>query len=393
MKILSLCCGAGGIDEGLKQAGFKTTLAVDYDPKRPTYSKTCLKTINANHPDTETLWGNILDYEKSFGKYDMVVGGVPCPEFSNAKTDKTYDDTLVKCFWRIVNNTGARYWLLENVPGIIKVCKLRNFLINCADYGTPQKRIRRFYTNLERPSKSHMENPQMDLFGIQKKKWVSVREALGLKGLMVDSKFQHWKRPKSGYYSTDNPIKTIDTQPQEIFIEDRKTTFGEKYKKADGEFRKYPITEPSFTVVTDHRIWITKNGFDGQNGKELSKSVDEPSPTILTGDDFKLTNYKLYSKKYVEEKNQSYDSRNYFHEADSPARTILSKDLGVTPNMMVADSNYARKLTNEEYAILQGFPKDYIFEGTKTEVKRQIGNAVPAQPVKALFSQLHKILN
>jgi len=151
-KILSLCCGAGGLDQGLKEAGLETTLAVDYDPKRPKYSRDCLETIKLNHPNTETLWGNILEHEDSFGKQDIVVGGVPCPEFSNAKLDKTYDDTLVKCFWRIVEKTHAKYWLLENVPGIIKVCKLRNFLINCADYGTPQKRIRRFYTNLPRPN-------------------------------------------------------------------------------------------------------------------------------------------------------------------------------------------------------------------------------------------------
>ncbi len=148
-----------GIDDALHQIDMPVSVAVDCDPERPEYSKDCLNTIKLNHPDTETVHQNILDFENCCSDADIVVGGVPCPEFSNAKTDKTYDDTLVKCFWRIIEKTGAKWWLLENVPGIIKVCKKRNFLINCADYGTPQKRIRRFYTNLPVPEKTHLKNP------------------------------------------------------------------------------------------------------------------------------------------------------------------------------------------------------------------------------------------
>jgi len=317
-RILSLCCGAGGLDQGLKEVGLETTLAVDYDPKRLKYSQDCLETIKLNHPNTETLWGNILDHEDSFGRYDIVVGGVPCPEFSNAKTDKSYDDTLVKCFWRIVQKTGAKYWLLENVPGIIKVCKLRNFLINCADYGTPQKRVRRFYTNLPRPPTTHAKKARATLDG-HVEKWVSVRDALCL----------------------ENGI-----------------------------------------------FYLTKNAFDSQNGKELSKSIDEPSPTVVIGNTFELTDHKIYSTKYIQEKNKSYDARNYFHEIDNPSRTIMTKDLGLQPSMMVSDGKYVRKLTLKECATLQGFPKDYKFFGGKTSRRRQIGNAVPSQPIKALFSVL-----
>ena len=70
-------------------------IAIDGDPKNPSYSKDCLETIKLNHSNVETIHANILDVENSLGSTDIAEGGVPCPEFSNAKTDKTYDDTLL----------------------------------------------------------------------------------------------------------------------------------------------------------------------------------------------------------------------------------------------------------------------------------------------------------
>lgn len=307
MNILSICSGGGGIDEGIKQTGFQTKLAIDRDPKDVKYSKDCKKTFELNHPDTEFIVGDILEHEDSFGRFDVVVGGVPCPDFSSANAKRTFDDTLVKCFWRIVKKTKVKYWMMENVPDVIQVCKNRNYLINCADYGTPQIRKRRLFTNLKKPDFTHAPEAYVDLMGVSVKKWVSVEEALGLKGIMIDKKFGHWKRDKSGSYSTQNPLRTIDTQPQEIFVQDRKTTFG------DG-WRTRKAINPCFTLLSDSRAWlVSKIGFDGE---------------------------------------------------------------------------FVRKLTNDETKIIQGFPKDYRFHGGKTSVKKQIGNAMPPQPIKAFFEQL-----
>ncbi len=66
----------------------------------------------------------------------------------------------------------------------------------------------------------------------------------------------------------------------------------------------------------------------------------------------------------------------------------MTKDRGFQGEELVSDGIYARKLTLEECAILQGFRKDYKFFGNKTSIRRQIGNAVPSQPVMALFRQL-----
>lgn len=51
-----------------------------------------------------------------------------------------------------------------------------------------------------------------------------------------------------------------------------------------------------------------------------------------------------------------------------------------------------RDFTLREYACLQGFPKSHAFYGTRTEIKRQIGNAFPSNTVEVLYKHLHKWL-
>lgn len=70
---------------------------------------------------------------------------------------------------------------------------------------------------------------------------------------------------------------------------------------------------------------------------------------------------------------------------DEPAKTIIAAGGGGTWGYHYPEP---RPLTNRERARLQSFPDDFVFKGSVTEVRRQIGNAVPPEGVRAVARRL-----
>ena len=68
-----------------------------------------------------------------------------------------------------------------------------------------------------------------------------------------------------------------------------------------------------------------------------------------------------------------------------PAKTIIAAGGGGTWGYHYPDP---RPLTNRERARLQSFPDTFEFKGNITEVRRQIGNAVPPEGVRSLARRL-----
>lgn len=151
---VSLFCGAGGLDIGLEQAGFKTIWANDYDH---------------NACETHRLWSSAKVVEGDIGKVDfdeipnadLISGGFPCQGFSLAGPRKLDDsrNVLYRYFVKIVERKQPAIFLAENVKGLltlgngkIKEAILNDFeskgyhvslnLVNAADYGVPQDRHR-----------------------------------------------------------------------------------------------------------------------------------------------------------------------------------------------------------------------------------------------------------
>ena len=100
--VLSVCSGIGLLDRAFKEAGFCVVSAGDI--------------ILGNHYD-------IRDFAAPKGKFDGVIGGTPCPDFSSLKRDRpvleeSYGYEMILEFKRIVEECDPSWYLLENVSGV-----------------------------------------------------------------------------------------------------------------------------------------------------------------------------------------------------------------------------------------------------------------------------------
>ncbi|WP_410953422.1 DNA cytosine methyltransferase [Pseudomonas sp. S1(2024)] len=129
-KLVSLFCGAGGLDLGFSQAGFDVCFAADYD-------KAAVESYNNNHPGRLGHVIDLLDttpqalYEKVrsvCGDESVlagIIGGPPCQGFSRGNVARSQDDPRNKLVFRyaeIVNlfsiEFGIKFFVFENVPEI-----------------------------------------------------------------------------------------------------------------------------------------------------------------------------------------------------------------------------------------------------------------------------------
>lgn len=197
---VDLFSGAGGLSEGLKNAGFDVRLAVDSDY----YS--CL-VYGENHrvppicKDIQEIKRfeyllKAVDLKKR--EVDLIAGGPPCQGFSIAnkitRSEDNEKNKLVMEFVRIVKEIHPPAFIMENVTGLMSISEgsfinevisdfedagytLSKEALNAADYGVPQMRNRIFIVGMQHgryvfPMPSHGPKSK------NKKPIVSVRNAI-----------------------------------------------------------------------------------------------------------------------------------------------------------------------------------------------------------------------
>ena len=208
---VDLFCGAGGLSHGLEMAGIKILLAND------NFKQACT-TYRNNHPGTLLIDGDINDentrakiFKSLNGKeIDLICGGPPCQGVS-VEVEYLFDDprnSLFKMFVEIVKSINPKYFLMENVEGLLTLNEgrtynsivqyfeeigydVKGYKLLAAEYGVPQKRNRVFIygilkeinispTQLLPERYFEEEDNQMRLLKKDRKKqrFVSVKEAL-----------------------------------------------------------------------------------------------------------------------------------------------------------------------------------------------------------------------
>ena len=159
IEAVDLFCGVGGLSCGLLAAGLKVVAGVDVDPA-------CAYPFVANHPgarfllqDVRTLQAEQLQSLWSPGAIRLLAGCAPCQPFSSYSRGSAEDHQkwgMLFEFARLVRQTQPELVTMENVPGLVGEAPFESFLtalreggyhvghslVNAADYGVPQHRLR-----------------------------------------------------------------------------------------------------------------------------------------------------------------------------------------------------------------------------------------------------------
>lgn len=160
LTAIDLFCGAGGLSQGMRQAGLRIVAGTDNDPDAcATYAR--------NFPDAVPLCGDIRDPQvrdqitEMAAGVDVVVGGPPCQAFSQMRNHtRLIDDprnSLYREFVRTVSAAKPAAFLMENVPGLAQMgikqqvvddlslggeYEVSAQLVDAANFGVPQTRKR-----------------------------------------------------------------------------------------------------------------------------------------------------------------------------------------------------------------------------------------------------------
>lgn len=151
---VSLFCGAGGLDLGFEQSGFRTLWANDFD-------KDACKT-HQNWSKAKVVCGDVSKIDvNDIPSSDIILGGFPCQGFSLSGPRKIDDsrNILYKHYVRIVKEKKPKIFVGENVKGLLTMADGQIFeaikedfsdcgydvysqLVNAKDFGVPQDRER-----------------------------------------------------------------------------------------------------------------------------------------------------------------------------------------------------------------------------------------------------------
>lgn len=345
--IVDLFAGCGGLTQGFVQSGrgFVPIAAVELD-------FAAAATYAANFGEHHVHPIDIADFA-DVPRADVVVGGPPCQGFSNlgAKDADDPRNKLWQEYVRVVLAANPKVFVLENVErfsrtpefgllleelehGRLKEWKWHTAgVLNAADYGVPQKR-RRTIVIASRIGPVALPVPTH-----AKHAWNTVRSAIAAVPAetngtdLPSSKTELLGRRVPGVFKMTD--LHLGRRPQPISLEryDHIPPGGGRFDLPDHLLSPCWAQKPTGTTDVMGRMrW------------------DAPSLTIRT-------------EFFKPEKGQ------YLHPQWDPADPA---------------NRVNRPITHQEAALLQTFPDRFLWCGSKTEIARQIGNAVPPRLAEAI---------
>jgi len=348
---LDLFCGCGGLSKGFELAGFDVVGGVDFNAP-------AIRTFARNFPGAKAVCCDLMKMEPAqiaaefpCKRLDVLIGGPPCQGFSTANryADEEKRDPRNKLFFQFVKFVEMyepRAILIENVRGILTMNNgyakkriysifrehgyhVNNEILNAADFGVPQRRLRNFFVMLR--------EEEFD-FGslVRVPHCPTVKEAIG--------EFYEFENNSDG-------VVVLKSPPE--------TSFQKYLRLADSSVSNHDVRYPAQKV--QDRISFVPQGGNWQ---------DVPAEMWPTN----RNNRHSSAYKRLLETDQSCtidtgnNHSNYFHPL------------------------YNRLPTVREAARLQSFPDSFVFTGNRSEQYRQVGNAVPPLLAKAIADRIKRII-
>lgn len=346
-RLVDLFAGAGGLT-----LGFTRLLGQVFVPVWANdFNAYAARTYNANFGERCTTDDILEIVEKRINeipKADVVIGGPPCQGFSllNKQRDGDPRKQLWRPYLQIVEHTGAEIFVMENVPQLLgseehgQIADVARSLgfemafakLCAADYGVPQTRWRAFIIGCKfvhpgkffPPKKTHQRPSDIntgmlfledfDVYVSRAKAWRTVRDAIG-----------DLPAPKGTEISNELP-------------------------PSDLHFGRTP------TPMSMKRYMAIPK--EGMNRFDLQKRAPELTPACWIRKTKGGTD--LFGRLWW----------------DRPAFTIRTEFFKPEKGRYLHPVQH-RPITHREAARLQTFPDSFKFLGSKIEIAKQIGNAVP----------------
>lgn len=246
-------------------------------------------------------------------------------------------------------------------------------ILNAADFGVPQTRQRAILIasrvrTAAPPVPTHAKVAEPDtLFGPGRERWVSMAQALGwTDGAAVNTRGER-KTPGGNEFSADGPSWALTEKTRSWKVVPGAGGFARGYER--------DIEEPSPTIRLQSQSWVLRAG---SLQRATTRGADDPAPALFFGGH--SNNGVAWTLRNGTQANAAV------RRLDQPAGTLFFGHPGhviaLVPEEEGSGTPESVRITVQEAAVLQSFPADYPWQGTKTKRFEQVGNAVP--PLLAL---------
>lgn len=356
LKTVELFAGIGGFRIAAEQNGLKTIWANDIDP-------TAAAVYQDNFGENSIVLGDIHNYVDSIPDHDILTGGFPCQPFSKAGKKQgiaDYRGTLFEVIVHILERKKPRYFVLENVNSLLYLDHGNHFRTILAALSALGYKIEwRVFNAVSFGLAQHRERVII----------TGARELPFFSSLLLDAE-------DAASFSFEE-LDTVAHYDRWKEIEPSKGKFQTWGMALNGKFISVDVTEQQYCPQSS-----LKNVLEA----EVPASFDFTEDTLE----------RIKSSQYV---NKFYNGVQILYNQSGGARmgySIFGTE-GTSPTLTASTSrhyerykvgNRFRRLTNIEYARLQGFPDDHCKAATVYNQYKLFGNAVPPQIISHVLRRI-----